>query len=644
MDSQPQTQQSNLPQNTAGNPSQPQAGPSAFSSIRLAFIVDTSVSMSQRTSNGMSLLDVAKMAADRMVSSLCRQGGGHGRPQIDRCVLFNGRGELVTGLSDPFPLFTKSLMHLEALGSSDLGHTITNVMDAINIQRSGSNGDTFMRGRCPWKSAPWAVFLITDHSACKAFAPAPTRLLPDTEFVDGLFRWDQRLYALVLGLPGVLSNGVGGSGGSAPPFSDGVPDCPAFTSYCADTGGACTFLRSMAHVNAAADALANALRSGVSVGVSCARGGADFKTQVFSPTSPLLFWPFPEDTWIDYSGLTSTGNGAAGGNGGGNGGSNTFAPIPKRGPHPNIVLYPAGDCPRIPEKLPADRYELESPALAEMLKPGACFVACIAGCMDPYQGGFGFLTPSEAKKGTVVLVVLAPGFQRLLRLVEEYQEKSVDWRRRLGEFIKELPLYYHEYLGKALKYIGIYNALPDRSERLIRPDKVDSQVIARRSKVAEKLHFTPASITNLNGPPTAPVVGGGFLPGQRNGGGGGTPGGLGLTGGKLRIALIPRSQLLQEVAALRNRLFFARHEEAEDEEQKHRTPISRMGNFEDYLKRKKELRPVAFKEESPYRKQLFGNPFKKIKFVDEADVHILFHTNTNTNSYSYSNSSFLIER
>lgn len=606
-----------MPPNVPGNPALSQAGPSAFSSIRLAFVIDTSVSMSQRTSNGMSLLDVAKIAADRMVSNLCRQGGGHGRPQIDRCVLFNGRGELVTGLNEPFSLFTKSLMHLEVMGKSDLGQTIMEVMDAINIQRSGSNGDTFMRGRCPWKSAPWAVFLITDHSACRTFAPSPTRLLPDTEFVDGLFRWDQRLYALVLGLPGVLSNGSGG----APPFSDGVPDCPAFTSYCADTGGACTFLRSMAHVNAAADALANSLRSGVSVGVSCARGGVDLKTQVFSPTSPLLFWPFPEDTWIDYSVFTSSGAGVGVGGVSGSssgGASGTLAPIPKRGPHPNIVLYPAGDCPRIPEKLPADRYELESPALADMLSPGSCFVACIAGCMDPYQGGFGFLTPSEAKKGTVVLVVLPPGFQMLLRLVDEYQEKSVDWRRRLGEYIKELPLYYHEYLSKALKYIGIYNALTDRSDRLIRPDKVDSQVIARRSKAAERLHFSPASITNLNGPPTAPVIGvGGRL---RTGGGVGSD--LGLPPGKLRIAMIPRSQLLQEVAVLRNKLFFARHEEAEDEEQKHRTPISRMGNFEDYLKRKKELRPVTFKEESPYRKQLFGNPFKKIKFVDEADVRL----------------------
>ena len=640
MEQQPQQQQ----QQQLGNAAQTLAGPGAFSSVRLAFVVDTSVSMCQRTPNGMTLLDVAKMAADRLVSSLFRQGGSGGYPQVDRCVLFNGQGELVASLGDPFSLFTESLQHLSARGKSDLGRMVTETMDAINAQRSGSNGDTFMRGRCPWKAVPWTVIVITDCSACRDFSPSPTKLLPDAEFADGLFRWDQRLYALVLGIPCVLSGGGSGSSlGSSgsgngsgsgslselASFSEGGPECAEFSSYCADTGGACVFLRSVAQLNAAVDVLAGGMRAGVSIHVSCPKEGTDFKTQVFSPTNPILFWPFPEDTWVDYSVFTSPSTSTA-----------TVPPpppssaatglgkIPKRAPHPHVVLLPGGECPRIPEKFPADRYELENAALAGALRPGLCYMACIAGGKESPQGSFGFLARSETRKGAVVLTVLMPGFQRLLALVDESQEKNGEWRRRIGEYVRELPLYYHEYLAKAFKYLGVFNILPDRNDRLTRPDKVDSQVIARRAKTAERLHFNPASVVNLNGTSLAALAAqkrqplGALLGGLQSDSE--LIGSLGLSGGKLRIALTPRAELVQEMTQLRNRLFYLRNDEtAADEEEKHQVPISRMGNFEERMKKKKELRTVSFSEESPYRKQLFGNPFKRIKYVDEADVKII---------------------
>ncbi|KAG0096731.1 Integrator complex subunit 6 [Podila epicladia] len=169
------------------------------------FLVDTSASMNQKFSNGMSALECTKSGIEHMVKHL---------PQVkpadkhnDKFILVtyeDGPGCIKSSFKDPLPHLIKELKVLKAQDMSNPGMSLSTVFDLLSAYRVYHSIDTPGSGRFPGSIEPCVILWFTDGGKQSSPAGVFDRLnIPGitsagADYFHEPFRWDQRLYTIFL--------------------------------------------------------------------------------------------------------------------------------------------------------------------------------------------------------------------------------------------------------------------------------------------------------------------------------------------------------------------------------------------------------------------------------------------------------------
>ncbi|XP_015483548.1 integrator complex subunit 6 isoform X6 [Parus major] len=487
------------------------------------------------------------------------------------------------------------LKNLQAEGLTTLGQSLRTAFDLLNLNRLVTGIDNYGQGRNPFFLEPAIIITVTDGSKLTTTSGIQEELhlplnspLPGSELTKEPFRWDQRLFALVLRLPGITA-----------PESEqmtGVPvDDSAITPMCEVTGGRSYCVCSPRMLNQCLESLVQKVQSGVVINFEKAGPDPspidDGQVEISRPFGPqpwhschkLIYvrpnpktgvpighWPVPESFWPDQNSPT----------------------LPPRTSHP-VVKFSCTDCePMVIDKLPFDKYELEPSPLTQFIlerkSPQTCWQVYVSNSAKYSELGhpFGYLKASTALN-CVNLFVMPYNYPVLLPLLDDLfkvhkAKPTLKWRQSFESYLKTMPPYYLGPLKKAVRMMGAPNLIADNVEY-----GLSYSVISYLKKLSQQ-DLKPQTFRNAYD--------------------------------------IPRRNLLDQLTRMRSNLLKSTRKflKGQDEDQVHSVPIAQMGNYQEYLKQipspLRELDP-----DQPRRLHTFGNPFKLDKkgmMIDEADEFV----------------------
>ncbi|KFV97385.1 Integrator complex subunit 6, partial [Eurypyga helias] len=574
------------------------------------------------------------------------------------------------GWKENHATFMNELKNLQAEGLTTLGQSLRTAFDLLNLNRLVTGIDNYGQGRNPFFLEPAIIITVTDGSKLTTTSGIQEELhlplnspLPGSELTKEPFRWDQRLFALVLRLPGITA-----------PESEqmtGVPvDDSAITPMCEVTGGRSYCVCSPRMLNQCLESLVQKVQSGVVINFE--KAGPDpspiddgqldisrpFGPQPWHSCHKLIYvrpnpktgvpighWPVPESFWPDQNSPT----------------------LPPRTSHP-VVKFSCTDCePMVIDKLPFDKYELEPSPLTQFIlerkSPQTCWQASrvyVSNSAKYSELGhpFGYLKASTALN-CVNLFVMPYNYPVLLPLLDDLfkvhkAKPTLKWRQSFESYLKTMPPYYLGPLKKAVRMMGAPNLIADNVEY-----GLSYSVISYLKKLSQQAKIESDRVIGSVGKKVAQETGIKVRSRSHN---------LsmahrndfqhllqGITGeiphrpldlnmkeyAGFQIALlnkdlkpqtfrnaydIPRRNLLDQLTRMRSNLLKSTRKflKGQDEDQVHSVPIAQMGNYQEYLKQipspLRELDP-----DQPRRLHTFGNPFKLDKkgmMIDEADEFV----------------------
>ncbi|XP_048526293.1 integrator complex subunit 6-B [Dendroctonus ponderosae] len=645
----------------------------------IVFLIDTSASMLQRTYIGgrTTLLDVAKSAVETFVK--IRQRSMDSR--IDRYMLLTfeeSPNNIKAGWKENLATFMNELKNLQCYTMTTMGVAVKQAFDVLNINRMTSGIDTYGQGRCPFFLETAVIVLITDggklttvNGVQEEFNLPMNSPIPGSELTREPFRWDQRLFALVLRLAGTPA--VERDTGLVP--SDSSP----IDAMCEVTGGRSYCITSHRMLNQCIDSLVQKVQNGVVINFEKIgpdpppslhdkeEGVADAdlsdseknvpqntlwhncRKMIYVPKTSksycVGFWPIPESFWPEV----------------------TATVLPPRSAHPNVKFTCTYSEPLVIENLPFDKYELEPSPLTQYIlsrkSPKTCWQVFVANSYKNSEVGhpFGYLKASTTLS-CVNLFVMPYNYPVLLHLLDELfkihrWKPTNEWRTSFQNYTRTLPAYYAGPLRRALTRMGTpvplaQTLIPENSENClsgnvqnhlrrvknqakIEHDKLCGEIIQRQAhtnnlkanfNLAEQFRMLPV-VSLKKDLISHPLLQDKFQ-NQRD---------QILEQGHLFISTldkerqtvsfknpfdIPRNRLIQQVIRMRNN-FLQSDWISQDLDSAHSLPISQMGNYQEYLKKQTpQLREL---ESAPVRQHMFGNPFKidKRMMVDEADIDLV---------------------
>ncbi|XP_064133701.1 integrator complex subunit 6-like isoform X3 [Loxodonta africana] len=659
----------------------------------LLFLIDTSASMNQRTDLGTSYLDVAKGAVELFLKVKGGEGRGRESPQGwvgFRCFcnvrvapsLFPAlpsvisapqlrardpasRGDrymLVTYDEPPYCIkagwkenhatFMSELKNLQASGLTTLGQALRSSFDLLNLNRLISGIDNYGQGRNPFFLEPSILITITDGNKLTSTAGVQEELflplnspLPGSELTKEPFRWDQRLFALVLRLPGVAS--------TEPEHLGSVPtDESAITQMCEVTGGRSYCVRTQRMLNQCLESLVQKVQSGVVInfektGPDPLPVGEDGLTDSSKPSNPfaaqpwhschkLIYvrpnpktgvpvghWPIPEAFWPDQN-LPSLGH-------------RPLQPSqkhpepqlykPPRTSHP-VVRFSCVDCePMVIDKLPFDKYELEPSPLTQYIlerkSPHTCWQVFVnnSGKYNELGYPFGYLKASTTLT-CVNLFVMPYNYPVLLPLLDDLfkvhkLKPNLKWRQAFDSYLKTLPPYFLLTKLESERILASVGKKPPQEIGIKVKNHAGSGVSLTHSQNFRKLLNEITGEAALRLAELSIKEFAGFQIGLLN---------KDLKPQTYRNAYdIPRSGLLDQLTRMRSNLLKThKFIVGQDEDSLHSVPVAQMGNYQEYLK----MLPSPLREidpDQPKRLHTFGNPFKQDKkgmMIDEADEFV----------------------
>ncbi|XP_053435181.1 integrator complex subunit 6-like isoform X2 [Nycticebus coucang] len=626
--------------------------------------------MNQRTDLGTSYLDIAKGAVELFLKLRARDPASRG----DRYMLVTYDEPpycIKAGWKENHATFMSELKNLQASGLTTLGQALRSSFDLLNLNRLISGIDNYGQGRNPFFLEPSILITITDGNKLTSTAGVQEELhlplnspLPGSELTKEPFRWDQRLFALVLRLPGIAS--------TEPEQLGSVPtDESAITQMCEVTGGRSYCVRTQRMLNQCLESLVQKVQSGVVINfektgpdplpvgedglMDSSRPSNSFAAQPWHSCHKLIYvrpnsktgvpvghWPIPESFWPDQN----------------------LPSLPPRTSHP-IVRFSCVDCePMVIDKLPFDKYELEPSPLTQYIlerkSPHTCWQVFVtsSGKYNELGYPFGYLKASTTLT-CVNLFVMPYNYPVLLPLLDDLfkvhkLKPNLKWRQAFDSYLKTLPPYYLLPLKKALRMMGAPNLISDNLDcglsysvisylkKLSQQTKLESERILAsvgkkppqeigikvknhsgggvslihnknfRKLLKEITGETIPRLTELNTKEFA-----GFQVGLLN---------KDLKPQTYRNAYdIPRRGLLDQLTRMRSNLLkMHKFIVGQDEDSLHSVPVAQMGNYQEYLK----MLPSPLREidpDQPKRLHTFGNPFKQDKkgmMIDEADEFV----------------------
>ncbi|XP_074863564.1 integrator complex subunit 6-like isoform X2 [Carettochelys insculpta] len=598
----------------------------------LLFLIDTSASMNQRAHLGTSYLDIAKGAVELFMKLRARDPASRG----DRYMLVTFDEPpycIKAGWKENHATFMNELKNLQASGLTTLGQALRSSFDLLNLNRLVSGIDNYGQGRNPFFLEPSILITITDGNKLTNTAGVQEELhlplnspLPGSELTKEPFRWDQRLFALVLRLPGASS--------VEPEQLGSVPtDESAITQMCEVTGGRSYCVRTQRMLNQCLESLVQKVQSGVVINfeksgpdpapigedglVDSSRPINSFASQPWHSCHKLIYvrpnpktgvpvghWPIPESFWPDQNSPT----------------------LPPRTAHP-VVRFSCVDCePMVIDKLPFDKYELEPSPLTQYIlerkSPHACWQVFVSSSGKYSELGhpFGYLKASTTLT-CVNLFVMPYNYPVLLPLLDDLfkvhkLKPNLKWRQAFDSYLKTMPPYYLLTKIESERIIGsVGKKVPQETGIKVKNHSSGLSLVHSRD-FKQLLHGitgdSPLRLAEMNVKEF-----GGFHIGLLN---------KDLKPQAFRNAYdIPRRSLLDQLTRMRTNLLKThKHVLGQDEDCLHSVPVAQMGNYQEYLK----MMPSPLREidpDQPKRLHTFGNPFKQDKkgmMIDEADEFV----------------------
>lgn len=654
----------------------------------ILFLIDTSASMNQRTFCGSkpTLLDVAKDAVEKFLKARARDVSSRG----DRYMLLTFEDpplHVKAGWKESHAVFMNELRNLTASGITNMGSALKNAFDLLNLNRMQSGIDMYGLGRCPYYLEPAIIIVITDGSKLTTPTsispnlelPMQNHAIPGSELTREPFRWDQRLFSLVLRMSGTSP--------SDSTQTTCQTDNSPISAMCSVTAGRSYCVTSTRALQQSIDSLVQKLQSGVvmqfeKVGpdppplpadpsnnnaqqADANLGWQSTKSLVYVPRTQKGYvghWPIPEAFWSDAN----------------------LSSLPQRTAHPIVKFNCSGVEPHVMDSLPFDKYELEPSALTKYIiyrqQPQVAWQVYISKSnkSDGLGCPFGYLKAST-NLSCVNLFVMPYNYPALLPLLQEILNKPQlpcnpprEWRQPFDDYLRSIPPYYVPPLKRALSRMNaVGNLVPDyldsncysyhvhgklknyKNESRIQLNKLQAMVSQPKQQSYEtvrilqcgkslKTQVESTSFVNMKctGKPlnafshryssmrSELVEFPGFMirvrdrstiPNSQN------VNSYSMAKQTFRNPFdIDREDLIDKIQQMRaNFLQNPAKIKYKDEDQMHSLPIAQMGNYQDYLK--KRPAPLREIESSPVRQHMFGNPFKidkKGMMVDEADIDI----------------------
>ncbi|XP_054647289.1 integrator complex subunit 6 isoform X1 [Dunckerocampus dactyliophorus] len=666
----------------------------------LVFLLDTSASMNQRTYLGTTYLDIAKGAVEVFMKLRARDPASRG----DRYMLVTFDEPpygVKAGWKENHATFMCELKNLQASGLTTLGHALRTAFDLLNLNRLVSGIDNYGQGRNPFFLEPSVIITITDGNKLTHSSGVPDELhlplnspLAGSELTKEPFRWDQRLFALVLRLPGAAT-ADNEQLGSVP------TDESAITQMCEVTGvahilvfvsGRSYCVRTQRMLNQCLESLVQKVQSGVVINFEktgpdpplvgeenseSSRSVSSFSPQLWHSCHKLIYvrpnpktgvpvghWPIPESFWPDQNSPT----------------------LPPRTAHP-VVRFSCVDCePMVIDKLPFDKYELEPSPLTQYIlerkSPHMCWQVFVSssGKQNDLGQPFGYLKASTTLT-CVNLFVMPYNYPVLLPLLDDLfkvhkLKPNLKWRQAFEMYLKTMPPYYLLPLKKALRMMGAPNLIGDSMDcglsysvisylkKLSQQAKIESERLIvsvgkkapQETGIRVKNHSSSLSLAHrrdfkqllqgITGEVPLRMVDinvkefAGFQIALLN---------KDVKPQSYRNAYdIPRRNLLDQLTRMRSNLLRTSQKliRGQDEDYLHSIPVAQMGNYQEYLK----MMPSPLREidpDQPKRLHTFGNPFKQDKkgmMIDEADEFVVGPQNKKRGNSGDSNAGATLKR
>ena len=622
-------------------------------------------------------LDIAKGAVETFLKYRQRSQDCMG----DRYMLLTFEdppSNIKAGWKENHATFMNELKNLQSTGLTTVGEALKSAFDLLNLNRMQSGIDTYGQGRCPFYLEPSIIILVTDGGRYSHRNGIDNQLslplnvnIPGAKLTKEPFRWDQRLFSLILRMPGHKGDERG---------EGKVPhDDSPLERMCEVTGGRSYRVKSQYVLNQCIESLVQKAQPGVVINFDPVfKEQKDLKDgempeMIFQNMKKMIYvhkipnikqfptgyWPIPESYWPDVKMTT----------------------LPPRDAHPRIkIILSPQDEPQFVRNFPVDKYELEpSPLTLWILSkkdPNKVYPLIVVnangggGLHDPMsyrmhqpanEMPFGYLKANSTMM-VVHYYVLPYNYSFLLSLITDLVHKlnlnpTSDWINKFAAYVKNIPQYYYPFLRKALSMINI----PFQLLQYILPETLDSYLnptVANQLKQMKnmakqeqenlclrvfkqlkqpKMPYHQHETVKLNCGQQVkttelvkhPMLKDTFqkmhseistfenynivVPTVMN---------IQSTKNYRNPFDIPRRDLIDEISRMRDNFFKLPtcNINLLSKDAGHSLPIAEMGNYQDYLKRREA--PLRELEPTNVRQHMFGNPYKRDKhmvMVDEAD-------------------------
>ena len=455
------------------------------------FLIDNSASMNQKCYLGTTLLDVAKGAVETFIKQRANR--------TDKYLLLT-LDEAPFGVKAGWKecqnhgVILNRLKSVSADGLTTIGQALKLSFDILSVNRHLSGIDTYGQGRSPFYLEPSMIVAIIDGEKLSNRSTIFNELhlpmanaLPGSELTKEPFRWDQRLFSLVLRLPA--------SATQEPDQLGSVPiDSSPISLMCEVTGGRSYCIRTHKTLLQCLDSLLQKVQSGVVIHFErdavndreASLRKAAFPSSILSDSFgkqspvrnsdpielkcetpawhslhrmiyvrpnaksglPIGHWPLPESYCPDHNAPT----------------------LPPRSAHPTIRFRTEDAEPILLPNFPYDKYELEPSPLTQILlekkNSSSCWIVYVenSGKQTGISHPCGYLKAST-NLTCVNLFVMPYNYPVLLPLIEQLikqkMKPSTEWRRMFDDYLKTLPPYYINPLRKSFKQIAAPNLIAD---------------------------------------------------------------------------------------------------------------------------------------------------------------------------------------
>ncbi|OZC07979.1 hypothetical protein X798_04975 [Onchocerca flexuosa] len=483
----------------------------------VVFLIDSSASMAQKTYQGTSMLDVARSIVELVLKQRMRDASARG----DRYMLMSFEEfpmNVKAGWRESQSIFQEQLKMLKPHGLTSFGTALGSALRFVNVNRLQTGIDNFGAGRYPFYIEPVVIISITDGNCltCPQFGTVneikvakPTAI--GNELIEEPFRWDQRLYSIVLRLGGNTPIGKVSPGMNIP--SDNSP----IDAMCVATGGRSYCISShkmlamcvesvvqklqqqgivLRFEKYGPDPMLNSDRTNgiVENGSSKKNGelayisGKSFNLENWHNVTCTVYsrasrsypghWPIPEAFWPDRSMIS----------------------LPPRKAHP-VISFRCESCePLVCQDFPFDKYELEPSPLTRFIlerkQPGVCWQVFVhnSSVLGSSPAPFGYLK-AATNLSSVNLFIMPYNYPLLLPLIEEMKmdpkaRNSHSWRLRLEKYLATVPSYYVQPLKKAFARLNI-------SHPMLEPDQMQQYSYNILSYIAKVKHMAREEFESL---------------------------------------------------------------------------------------------------------------------------------------------------